>query len=69
MFCDHLAGWDGGVGQRSKREGVYVYFQLIHVVSQQKPTQPYKAIILQLKKNPGPHPHLLAVHIYKLPPL
>ena len=38
-----------GVGRRSKREGIYVYTELIHLVVQQKLTQHYKAIILQLK--------------------
>ena len=32
------------------RKTIYVYFQLIHIVVQQKLTQHYKAIILQLKK-------------------
>ena len=39
-------GWAGG---RLKREEMYLYLWLIHVVGQQKPTQRYKAIILQLK--------------------
>ena len=34
---------------RLKREGVYVYLQLIHVAVWEKPTQHCKAIILQLK--------------------
>ena len=26
VFCDNLDGWDGGwVGERSKREGIYVH--------------------------------------------
>ena len=29
---------------------IYVYLELIHVVAQKKPTQHWKAIILQLKK-------------------
>jgi len=36
---------------RFKREGIYVYLWLIHVNIWQKPTQYYKAIILQLKIN------------------
>ena len=29
---DDLEGWDGGgLGGRLKREGIYVYLQLIHV--------------------------------------
>ena len=39
MLCDDLEGWDWGeVGGRLKREGIYVYLWLIHVVVQQKPT-------------------------------
>jgi len=34
-----------------KREGIYVYTWLIHVVIWQKPAQYYKTIILQLKIN------------------
>ena len=37
------------MGGRSKREGTYVYLWLIHADIWQKPTQYYKAIILQLK--------------------
>ena len=25
VLCDDLVGWDGGLGGRSKREGIYVY--------------------------------------------
>ena len=39
------------VGGRFKREGTYVYLWLIHVGVWQKPTQYFKAIILQLKIN------------------
>ena len=42
-------GVDGGVGGRLRREAIYVNLQLIHIIVQQKPTQRYKAIILQLK--------------------
>ena len=38
------------VGGRFKREGIYVYLWLIHVNVWQKPTQFFKAIILQFKK-------------------
>ena len=34
----HTLGWDGGLGGRLWRKGVYVFIQLIHVM-QQKPTQ------------------------------
>ena len=38
------------VGGETKREGAYVHLWLTHFVVQQKLTQHYKAIILQLKK-------------------
>ena len=41
----------GEMGGRFKREGTYVYLWLIHVDVWQKPTQYFKAIILQLKIN------------------
>ena len=51
MIGDDLEGWDGGgVGERLKKEGTYIYLQLIRVVVWGKPTQHCKAIILQLKK-------------------
>ena len=47
MLCDNLGGGMGWrVGKRFKREGMYVYVQLIHDL----PTQHCKAIILQFKK-------------------
>ena len=46
VLCDDIEGWDGRVGGRSKREGIYVYIELIHTVIQQKR---WKAIILQYK--------------------
>jgi len=49
VLCDNLEGWE--VGRRFKREGTYVYLWLIYVDVWQKPTQHYKAIILQLKIN------------------
>ena len=52
MFCDYLEGGVGWVGAgRLKREGIFVYIELTHTLVQQKPTQHYKAIILQLKIN------------------
>ena len=52
MFCDKLEGWDGvGVGERFKKERMYVQLWLIHIAVWQKPTQHCKAIILQLKIN------------------
>ena len=47
MLCKDLGRWDGGVGRRSRREGIYVYVELIHFIVQQKLTQHCKAIILQ----------------------
>ena len=46
-------GWEMGweMGQMFKREGTYLYLWLIHVDVWQKPTQYWKAIILQLKRN------------------
>ena len=50
MLCDDLEEWGWGlVGGRLKREGLYVYIELIHVVKQ-KLTRCCKAIIFQLKK-------------------
>ena len=47
-------GWGGGlvggVGSRLKREGIYVYTELIHIVVQQELTQQCKAVILSFKK-------------------
>ena len=44
-------GLDEGVKGRLKRERIYVYLRLIHIVIWQKPIQYYKAIILQLQTN------------------
>ena len=60
MLCDDPGGWDAGEGEseeeeesprgeRLKREVIYIYLKLIHVVVQQKLTQYCKANILQLK--------------------
>ena len=52
VLCDNLEGWDGvGRGGRFEREGTYVCLWLIHVGVWQRPTQHYKAVILQLKIN------------------
>ena len=49
VLWDNQEGWDGWeVGASFKREGTYVYLWLINVDGWQKPTQYYKAIILQL---------------------
>ena len=51
-LCNNLDRWDGeGGGREFQEEGTYVYLWLIHVDVWQKPTQYYKAIILQLKTN------------------
>jgi len=44
VLCDDLEGWDGGLGGRFERKGIYVYIQLIHSVVQQKLTQHCKVI-------------------------
>ena len=41
MLCDDPEGYDGGegaLGETLKREGIYVYLELSHVVIQQKVT-------------------------------
>ena len=48
MFCDDLEGWD--VGGRGGREAQEAGELCIHKVTQQKPTQHCKAIILQFLK-------------------
>jgi len=52
VLCDDLKRWGAvvGVGRRLKREGIYVYLQLIHTGIQQKLIH-WKAIILQIKIN------------------
>ena len=51
VLCDDLEGWDARVGGRLRKEGIYAYLWLIHIVVQQKPAQRCNAIILQLKNN------------------
>ena len=47
MLCVDLDEWDGGgVGGRFKREGIYVYIELIHFSVQKKLTQHCKATLL-----------------------
>ena len=36
VLCDDLEGWDGGDVGRLRKEGIYVYLELIHAVVQQK---------------------------------
>ena len=46
MLCDDLEGWDEyGVEGRLQRKETDAYSQLIHLVLQQKVTQPYKVSI------------------------
>ena len=47
LYDDLRAGMGGGVGGRFKKEEVYVYIQLIHIIVQQELTQHCKAIIFQ----------------------
>ena len=51
VLCDDLEGQDEG-WEGDSRGGICVCLQLIHIVVQQKLTQHFKAIILQLKKYP-----------------
>ena len=46
MLCGDLEEWDWG--GRFKREGIYVYIQLIHFIVQKKLTQLHKGIMLLL---------------------
>ena len=50
----------GGEGGRPRREGIYVYIELIHFIVQQKIAQHGKVIILQLKKKAQPNVKRLA---------
>ena len=51
MLCDDLEGWDGmGLGGRPRREGIYIYIQLIHFIVQQRLMQRGKAIIFRFSK-------------------
>ena len=47
LYDDLRAGMGGEVGGRFKKEEVYVYIQLIHIIVQQELTQHCKAIIFQ----------------------
>ena len=50
VLCGNREGWDGMGGGREVQEGgAYAYLWLIHGDVRQRPTQSYKAIILQLK--------------------
>ena len=48
MLCDNLEGWDGVGGRRKVQKGGDIGI-LIHAEVWQKPTQYFKATILQLK--------------------
>ena len=50
MLCDDPEGWVGEVGRMRKREGIYVYLELIPVVVQQNLTQHCKALSSSLQK-------------------
>ena len=49
VLCDGLEWWVGigGGGKVKEGEDISIYIWLIHVVVLQKPTQYFKAIILQ----------------------
>ena len=49
VVCDDLEEWVGEWEGGSKG-GTYICTQLIHAIVQQKPAQPCKTIILQLKQ-------------------
>ena len=49
MLCDSLEGWNGGSGREAQMGGDICIFMADSCFLQQKPTQHYKAIILQLK--------------------
>ena len=53
----------------SGREGTYVYLWMIYVDIWQKPTQHYKAIILQLKINIKKKPDQYCLRLWVLPQL
>ena len=51
MLCDSLEGWNGGGGRDAQMGGDICIFMADSCFLQWKPTQHYKAIILQLKIN------------------
>ena len=51
MLCDSLEGWNGGGGREAQMGGDICIFMADSCFLQRKPTQHYKAIILQLKTN------------------
>ena len=50
MFCDDLEGWNGKVGERLRRERIYVYIWLICSIIQGK-YNIIKQLYLNLKKD------------------
>ena len=50
VLCDNQEGWDGmGGGREVHERGAYAYLWLIRADVRQRPTQRYKAVIIQLK--------------------
>ena len=48
VLCDDLEGWDGRWGgRRLRKERIWVYLWLIHVIVPQNLTKHCKAIVLQ----------------------
>ena len=52
MLCDNLEGWEG-VGGRFKKEGTYVYLQLVHADMAQKAPQYGKYPAIKNKHKEG----------------
>ena len=36
MLCDDLDEWDRGMGERCKREGIYIYTHIYYFIVQQR---------------------------------
>ena len=51
VLCDNLEGWDKVGGVEVQEGGDIRIFWPIHIAIWQKPTQHWKAVILQLKIN------------------
>lgn len=65
MLWDEVEGWDGGVGGRLKKEGLYVYIWQIHVVVQQKLMQHCRVIYSNKKHDIFFLKHDILIRNYK----